>query len=161
MQVAHKGRVADLADLGNGSIFLTDFGGWPLVRAMKAVYMRRPDIHAGKVVTVGPFRDEDGGKPGVYEPHAVRRSSVVDVTDILTFTFSTDPRHIEFDLPSPRECVGLAVIVETNAFLGCQFYRGGDSWEAAYLNMATGEIVFDINAGKACISREWSLQETL
>lgn len=160
MQVAHKGRVADLSDLGDGSIFLTDFGGGPLVRAMKAVYMHRPGIHAGKVVTVGPFRDEDGGKPGVYEPHVVRRSSVVDVTDILTFTFSADPQHIEFGMPSPRECAGLAILVETNAFLGCQFYRGGSSWEAAYLNMATGEIVFDIDAGKACISREWSLQET-
>jgi hypothetical protein len=160
MHVAYKGRIADLADLRDGSIFLADFDGGPVVRAVKAFYVNQSGIHAGKIVTVGPFRDEDGGKPGVYEPHIVRQLSVVDLTSVLTFTFSIEPEHLDFRLPSPRECSGLVILVEDDAFLGCRFYQGDGSWEPAYLNMATGEIFFQVDAGKACLSREWSLQNT-
>jgi hypothetical protein len=33
-------------------------------------------------------------------------------------------------------------------------------WETAYLDMASGEIVFRVDATKACISRQWALQAT-
>ncbi len=159
MQVTHKGRVVDPAHLSDGAIFLTDFGHGPVVRAMKAFYVPQSGIHVGKTVTVGPFRDEDQGRPGVYEPSVIRRALVVDITDALRFVYSIDPKHVIFDTPSPQESVGLAMIVEAGVFLGCRFYKGGTSWEVAYLNMATGELVFDVDAGTVCISTEWSLQE--
>ena len=73
MHVVYKGRIADLADLRDGSVFLADFDGGPIVRAMKAFYVNPSGIYGGKIVTLGPFRDEDGGRPGVYEPHVVRQ----------------------------------------------------------------------------------------
>jgi hypothetical protein len=39
MHVAHKGRIADLAELRDGSVFLADFDDGPVVRAMKAFYV--------------------------------------------------------------------------------------------------------------------------
>jgi len=158
MHVAHKGRIADLAELRDGSVFLADFDDGPVVRAMKAFYVPQSGVRAGKVVTIGPFRDEDRGKPGIHEPNVVRQSSVVDLTGVFTFTFSIEPEHLTFRLPSPRECCGLVILIEDDAFLGCQFYQGDGSWEPAYLNMATGEIVFHADTSKACLSREWSLQ---
>jgi len=80
MHVTYKGRIADLADLRDGSVFLADLDGRPIVRATKAFHVSPSGIHGGKIVTVGPFRGEDEGKPGVYEPHFVRRLVVVDLT---------------------------------------------------------------------------------
>src|SRR3954466_13008157 len=79
MHVTYKGRIAVPADLRDGSIFLADFGDGPVVRAVKASYVDPSGIHGGKVVTVGPFRDEDEGEPGAYEPHVIRRPAVVDL----------------------------------------------------------------------------------
>ncbi len=63
MHVVHKGRIVDLADLKEGSVFLADFDGGPIVRAVKAFYLNPSGIRTGKIVTVGPFREEDGGNP--------------------------------------------------------------------------------------------------
>jgi hypothetical protein len=153
-------RIVDLADLRDGSVFLADFDGGPIVRAMKAFYVNPSGIHGGKIVTVGPFRDEDEGKPGVYEPNVVRQLAVVDLTGVLAFTFSTEPEHVTFKLPPSRECPGLVVLVEDDAYLGCRFHEDNGLWETAYLDMATGEIVFRIDAANACISRQWALQAT-
>ena len=160
MHVAYKGRVANLADLRDGSVFLADLDGGPLVRAVRAFHVNPSGIRGGKIVTVGPFRDGDEGKPGVHEPHLVRRLAVVDLTGVLAFTFSTEPEHVSFGLPPARECPGLVVLVEDNAYLGCRFYEDNGLWETAYLDMATGEIVFRVDAAKACISRQWALQTT-
>ena len=81
MHVTYKGRIAVPADLRDGSIFLADFGDGPVVRAVKASYVSPSGIHGGKIVTVGPFRDEDEGKPGAYEPSVIRQLAVIDVTD--------------------------------------------------------------------------------
>jgi hypothetical protein len=158
MHVAYKGRIADLADLRDGSVFLADLDGGPVVRAMKAFYVNPSGIHGGKVVTVGPFRDEDEGKPGVYEPHVVRQLAAVDLTGVLAFTFSIEPEHVTFRLPPSRESPGLVVLTERDAYLGCRFYEDNGLWEPAYLNMATGQIVFHVDTAKACLSRKWSLQ---
>ena len=158
MHVAYEGRVADLADLRDGSVFLADFDGGPTVRAVKAFYLNPSGLRGGKIVTVGPFRDEDEGKPGAYEPHVVRQLAVVDLTGGLAFAFSTAPEHVTFRLPPSRECPGLAVLVGDDAYLGCRFREADGSWEPAYLNVATGEIVFQVDAAKACVSRRWALQ---
>ena len=50
------------------------------------------------------------------------------------------------------------MLVGDDAFLGCRFHDDNGLWEPAYLNVATGEIVFQIDGAKACVSREWSLQ---
>ena len=160
MHVVQNGRVVDLSDLSDGSIFFADFADGPTIRAMKAVYMMQSGIRAGKVVTVGPFLDQDDGKPAAYEPHIVRQSSVVDLTGGLTFRFSIDPEHLDLKLPLLHECIGLAILVGGEIFLGCRFYQGDGLWEPAYLNVATGEIVFQLDAAKACVSRQWTLRET-
>ena len=123
MHVTYKGRIADPADLKDGSVFLADFDGGPVVRAVKAFHVSPSGIHGGKIVTVGPFRDGDDGKPGVYEPHVVRQLAVVDLTGVLAFTFSTEPEHVTFELPPSRECPGLVVLVGDDVYLGCQFYE--------------------------------------
>ena len=128
MHVVYKGRIADLADLRDGSMFLGDFDGGPTVRAMKAFYVNRSGIHGGKIVTVGPFRDEDAGKPGVYEPHVIRQLAVVDLTGMLVFTFSTEPEHVTFKLTPARECPGLVVLTGDDVYLGCQFYEDTGLW---------------------------------
>ena len=92
MHIVYKGRITDLADLRDGSVFLADFDGGPIVRAMKAFYVNPSGIYGGKIVTIGPFRNEDEGKPGIYEPDVVRQLAVVDLTGVLAFTFSTEPR---------------------------------------------------------------------
>ena len=160
MHVTRKGRIAVPADLRDGSIFLADFGGGPVVRAVKASYVNPSGIHGGKIVTVGPFRDEDEdeGKPGVHEPSVIRQLAVIDVGGVLTFGFSTAPGHVAFRPPPSRECPGLVVLVDDDAFLGCRFHEDDGLWETAYLNVATGEIVFQIDGAKACVSREWSLR---
>ena len=160
MHVAYDGRLADVADLRDGSVFLADFDGGPIVRAVKAFYVSPSGIHGGKIVTVGPFREEDEGKPGAYEPHVVRQLAVVDLTGLLAFTFSTAPEHVTFGLPPSRERPGLVVLVGDDAYLGCRFHEGNGLWEPAYLDVATGEIVFQVDAAKACVSRQWALQET-
>ena len=159
MHVAYKGRLADVADLKDGSVFLADFDGGPIVRAVKAFYVSPSGIHGGKIVTVGPFRDEDEGKPGVHEPSVIRQLAVIGVTDTLTFGFSTAPEHVAFRPPPSRECPGLVVLVGDDVFLGCRFHEDNGLWEPAYLNVATGEIVFQLDGAKACVSREWSLQD--
>jgi hypothetical protein len=135
MHVVHKGRIVDLADLKEGSVFLADFDGGPIVRAVKAFYLNPSGIRAGKIVTVGPFREEDGGNPGVYEP-----------------------QHITFKLPPSRECPGLVVLVGDDVYLGCQFHEDAGLWETAYLNVATGEIVFQVDAANGCVSRQWAFE---
>jgi hypothetical protein len=99
VHVTYKGRIAVPADLRDGSIFLADFGDGPVVRAVKASHVSPSGIHGGKIVTVGPFRDEDEGKPGAYEPSVIRQLAVIDVTDVLTFGFSTAPEHVAFRPP--------------------------------------------------------------
>jgi hypothetical protein len=158
MHVVYKGRIADLADLRDGSVFLADFDGGPIVRAMKAFYVNPSGIYGGKIVTLGPFRDEDGGRPGVYEPHVVRQLAVVDLTGVLAFTFSTKPEHVTFKLPPSRECPGLVVLMEDDVYLGCQFNEDIGLWETAYLNVTTGEIVFQVDAAKGCVSRQWAFE---
>lgn len=71
---------------------------------MKAFYLNPSGIRAGKIVTVGPFREEDGGNPGVYEPHVIRQLAVIYLTGVLAFTFSTEPQHITFSC-RPRASV--------------------------------------------------------
>ena len=63
MHVAYEGRVANVADLRDGSVFLADLDGGPVVRAVKAFYVNPSGIHGGKIVTVGPFRDGTKGNP--------------------------------------------------------------------------------------------------
>ena len=158
MHVVHKGRIADLADLKDGSVFLAAFDGGPTVRAMKASYVNPSGTYGGKIVTPGPFRDEDGGRPGVYEPHVVRQLAVVELTGVLAFTFSTEPEHVTFKLPPSRECPGLVLLVEDDAYLGCRFHEDNGLWETAYLNVTTGKIVFQVDAAKGCVSRRWALE---
>ena len=158
MHVAYEGRVANVADLRDGSVFLADLDGGPVVRAVKASYVNPSGIHGGKIVTVGPFRDGDEGKPGAYEPHVVRRLAVVDLTDVLAFAFSTAPEHVAFGPPPSRERPGLVLLVGDDAYLGCRFHEDDGLWEPAYLNVATGEIVFQIDAAEACVSRQWALR---
>ena len=158
MHVAYDGRIANVADLGDGSVFLADLDGGPVVRAVKASYVNPSGIHGGKVVTVGPFLDGDEGKPGAHEPHVVRRLAVVDLTGVLAFAFSTAPVHVSFGPPPPRERPGLVLLVGDDAYLGCRFHEGDGLWETAYLNVATGEIVFQLDAAEACVSRQWSLR---
>ena len=157
MHVAYEGRVANVADLRDGSVFLADLDGGPVVRAVKASYVNPSGIHGGKVVTVGPFPDGDEGKPGAYEPHVIRRLAVVDLTDVLAFAFSTAPEHVSFGPPS-RERPGLVLLAGGDAYLGCRFHEGDGLWETAYLNVATGEIVFQLDAAEACVSRQWALR---
>ena len=45
-----------------------------------------------------------------------------------------------------------------DAYLGCRFHEGDGLWETAYLNVATGEIVFQLDAAEACVSRQWALR---
>src|SRR4051794_40430454 len=160
MHVTREGRIAVPVDLRDGPIFLADFGDGPVVRAVKASYLNPSGIHGGNIVTVGPFRDEDEdeGKPGVHEPSVIRQLAVVDVTDSLTFGFSTAPEHVAFEPPPSREWPGLVVLVDDDAFLGCRFHEDNGLWEPAYLDVATGEIVFQIDGAEACVSREWSLR---
>jgi hypothetical protein len=160
MHVAYDGRLADVADLRDGSVFLADLDGGPVVRAVKAFYVNPSGIHGGKIVTVGPFPDGDEGEPGAYEPHVIRRLAVVDLTGVLAFAFSTAPEHVSFGPPPPRERPGLVLLVGDDAYLGCRFHEGDGLWETAYLNVATGEIVFQLDAAEACVSRQWSLQAT-
>ena len=160
MHVAYEGRVANVADLRDGSVFLADLDGGPVVRAVKAFYVNPSGIHGGKVVTVGPFPDGDEGEPGAHEPHVVRRPAVVDLTGVLAFAFSTAPEHVSFTLPPPRERPGLVLLAGDDAYLGCRFHEGDGLWETAYLNVATGEIVFRLDAAEACVSRQWSLRAT-
>ena len=60
--------------------------------------------------------------------------------------------------PPSRECPGLVVLMEDDVYLGCQFYEDTGLWETAYLNVATGEIVFQVDAAKGCVSRRWALE---
>jgi hypothetical protein len=158
VHVTCKGRIAVPADLRDGSIFLADFGDGPVVRAVKASYLNPSGIYGGKIVTVGPFRDGDEGEPGAYEPHVVRRLAVVDLTGVLAFAFSTAPEHVSFGPPPSRERPGLVLLVGDDAYLGCRFHEGDGLWETAYLNVATGEIVFQLDAAEACVSRQWALR---
>jgi hypothetical protein len=108
----------------------------------------------------GPLRsrEEDGGNPGVYEPHVIRQLAVIYLTGVLAFTFSTEPQHITFKLPPSRECPGLVVLVGDDVYLGCQFYEDAGLWETAYLNVATSEIVFQVDAANGCVSRQWAFE---
>jgi len=83
---------------------------------------------------------------------------VVDLTGVLTFTFSIELEHVTFKLPSSRECPGLVVLMEDDAYLGCRFHEGNGLWETAYLNVATGEIVFQVDAANGCVSRQWAFE---
>src|SRR3954454_24760707 len=154
MHVTRKGRIAVPADLRDGSVFLADFGDGPVVRAVKASYVNPSGIHGGKIVTVGPCRDEDEGKPGVHEPSVIRQLAVIDVTDTLTFGFSTAPEHVAFEPPPSRECPRLGVLVDDETLLGGRFHEDNGLCVPACLNVATGEIVFQIDGAKACVSRE-------
>ena len=83
---------------------------------------------------------------------------MVDLTGLLAFTFSTAPEHVTFGPPPSRERPGLVVLVEDDTYLGCRFHEGNGLWEPAYLNVATGEIVFQVDGAKACVSRQWTLE---
>ena len=63
MHVVYKGRIADLADLRDGSVFLADFDGGPIVRAMKAFYVNPSGIYGGKIVTLGRSGTRTAGDP--------------------------------------------------------------------------------------------------
>ena len=45
-----------------------------------------------------------------------------------------------------------------DVYLGCQFYEDAGLWETAYLNVATGEIVFQVDAANGCVSRQWAFE---
>ena len=49
MHVAYEGRIANVADLRDGSVFLADLDGGPVVRAVKASYVSPSGIHGGKI----------------------------------------------------------------------------------------------------------------
>ena len=57
------------------------------------------------------------------------------------------------------EVAASCCLVEGDAFLGCRFREDNGLWEPAYLDVATGEIVFQVDGAEACVSREWSLQD--
>ena len=61
-------------------------------------------------------------------------------------------------LPPSRECPGLVVLVGDDVYLACQFHEDVGLWQTAYLDVATGEIVFQVDAAKGCVSRQWSLE---
>ena len=63
MHVAYDGRVANVAELRDGSVFLADLDGGPVVRAVKAFTSTRPASTAGKVVTVSPSGTGTKGNP--------------------------------------------------------------------------------------------------
>src|SRR4051794_16703818 len=156
MHVAYEGRVADVADLRDGSVFLADLDGGPVVRAVKASYVNPSGIHGGKIVTVGPFRDGGEGEPGAYEPHVVRRLAVVDLTGVLAFAFSTAPEHVSVGPPPSPERPGLVLLVGDDACPGCRFHEGDGLWETASLNVPAGEIGFQLGAAEPCVSRQWA-----
>ena len=157
MHVAYEGRVANVADLRDGSV------SWPTSTAAPSSGRSRPSTSTrpastAEIVTVGPFLDGDERQPGAYEPHVVRRLAVVDLTGVPAFAFSTAPEHVAFGPPPSRERPGLVLLVGDDAYLGCRFHEGDGLWETAYLNVATGEIVFQLDAAEACVSRQWALR---
>jgi hypothetical protein len=62
------------------------------------------------------------GSPLSTSRTSFRQLAVVDLTGVLAFTFSIEPEHVTFNLPPSRECPGLVVLVEDDAYLSCRFH---------------------------------------
>ena len=157
MKLDLEGRVAEFNELQQGSILLTNFRGQGVLRAIKAFVNTEDNRRLDRIVTVGPFTNNDQGRPTIYEPGPLRDQAVYDQSEFVRFSPSLMPEDILPQLPVRRECLGLIFLMKDRVLLGAKYFLEGQDWDTGYLDVNTGEITFRIDQDRIFAVKRWSI----
>ena len=158
MQVEFPYTLTRFGQVEYGAVLLAQLASGPLVRAVKAFTANEDGDRIDHLVSIGPFGDDIPDRPFMYLPDAIRDGPILDVTSQCYFRPSLEPEDLKrLDGYSSRDLVGRVVLLENDILLGVVCPRGSGSWEAAFLSVQTGEIVFRLPEDRGMTSSRWSL----
>ena len=158
MQVEFPYTLTRFGQVEYGAVLFAQLASGPLVRAVKAFMADEDGNRSDHLVSIGPFGDDIPDLPVMYLPDAIRDGPILDVTSQCYFRPSLEPEDLKrLDGYSSRDLVGRVVLLENDILLGVVCPRGSGSWEAAFLSVQTGEIVFRLPEDRGMTSSRWSL----
>jgi len=158
MQVEFPYTLTRFGQVEYGAVLFAQLASGPVIRAAKAFTANEDGDRIDHLVSIGPFGDDIPDRPVMYLPDAIRDGPVLDVTSQCHFRPSVEPEDLKrLDGYSSRDLVGRVVLLENDILLGVVCLRSGGSWEAAFLNVQTGEIVFRLPEDRGMTSSRWSL----
>lgn len=157
MQVEFPYTLTRFGQVEYGAVLFAQLASGPVIRAVKAFTANEDGDRFDHLVSIGPFGD-NSNRPVMYLPDAIRDGPVLDLTSQCHFRPSVEPEDLKrLDGYSSRDLVGRVVLQENDILLGVVCPRSGDSWEAAFLRVQTGEIVFRLPEDRGMTSSRWSL----
>jgi len=157
MEIEIDGQLQNFEDADHGDLLVARVGNNSIVRGMKA-FFPGSSSPVDQFVTLGPFTNDDDGRPGVYDPYALRGHVLLNITQRCLLSVSFDPVDLLFDPPNSRQSIGLALIGRESVFLGVKVFRGGGgAWETMFLNLSTGGIEGDPHNAGVFASKRWRL----
>lgn len=159
MQVDYDFQLVDFSDLEHGSIFLTDFEDELVTLAIKGFVEEESGHLNDRLVTVGPFTPGDNDQPTIYKPVVLRARPVLEVTKTYCFVPSLDPRHLLPELPYGPQKIGHAFLLENKVLLAVSYYDHGPRARIGFLDIGSGELVFDIDHDRMYATRCWAISQ--
>ena len=161
MEVEFPYTLSQFRQVEYGAVLVAQLASGPVIRAMKAFTEDKDGDRCDYLVSIGPFGDDIPDipdSPVMYPPKAIRDGPVLDVSTRCRFQPSVEPEDLNrLDGYSSSDLVGRVVLMSDAILLGVVCPREGGGWEAAFLNVQTGEIVFRLPEGRAMASSRWSL----
>ena len=158
MQVEFPYTLTRFDQVDYGAVLLTQLASGPVIRAVKAFTTGEDGNRFDHLVSIGPFGDDISDRPVMYLPDALRDGPVLDVTSQCHFRPCVEPEDLQrLDGYSSRDLVGRVVLLKNDILLGVVCPGAGGSWDAVFLSVQTGEIVFRLPDDGAMVSSRWNL----
>lgn len=161
MQVTAPGQTVRFVDIDSGTAFISEVGGETAV-SLKGCYLDHTgdepeNVYCG--VILHPTSGYPDG-PGIINRSVYADRPALAVSD-LEIIMSDFPEDMVFDgsETSWRAPNGRIFLIDDNAYL--KFRTGNKPSNTGYINLESGDIIFELSAQKPVVIKQWQLGKTV
>ena len=143
MRIEPNLSTTSFADVSNGAILIARMGPRKIIQGMKAFYNEDGGGESTFFVTLGPFFDEHGMRPVVYDPADMNTSLVFDATASTRLSYSLEPDDLvikDVEQVQQEGSAGELLFASGKTLLSVANFGRAGHGQVAYLDLETGEL---------------------
>ena len=143
MRIEPNLSTTSFSDAPNGSVLIARMGPRKIVQGVKAFHSEDNGAEAPYFVTLGPFFDEHGSRPVVYDPADLDTALMFDATSSTRLSYSLRPGDIAvraFDQAAEEPNAGELLFALGKTLLTVANFGRAGHGQVAYLSLESGEL---------------------
>ena len=160
MELRRGCSVTTLGMANHGSLLIVRLPTNDIIRGIKA-YHENDNEKLERFITIGSFGEDKVDYPCLHKlTEYFPDQTALDISGSCVFVPSLAPEDLTEVFPYTNYYIGCVFFYPEETFLGFRTPSPESfPWEAGYLNLESGQIVFKIEDRKVIISRKWRLVE--